>query len=188
MSQDRTPILFLTNSEYGQANVILAVAQELVRKDEFAVHLASFADFEPRISLINQKITEKKHDPIIFHSIPVASMVEMGERQGVTLPHHPGIPHAVASYKNLNNAILGWTPSEYMQIYQICLNLIQDLKPKAVILDPGFWMGNDACRVLGINYIVIAPNSVKDLAGQHLPKGAMIWKYPLYGFTQTRWM
>jgi len=40
---DRKKIIFLTSSEYGQANVVLAVAYELLLRQEHDIHIASFA-------------------------------------------------------------------------------------------------------------------------------------------------
>ncbi len=36
-------ILFFTNGEYGQANVVLSVAHELALRPNAAVHIASFS-------------------------------------------------------------------------------------------------------------------------------------------------
>lgn len=39
-------ILFFTSSEYGQANVILAVSYELLILQKYEVHIASFAPLQ----------------------------------------------------------------------------------------------------------------------------------------------
>ena len=43
---ERQNILLLTNSEYGQSNVIVAVAYELLLQGEFDVHIASVLALE----------------------------------------------------------------------------------------------------------------------------------------------
>lgn len=47
-------ILFFTNSEYGQASVMLAVAQEFLFHGEFSVHIASFAQLHSRVERIDK--------------------------------------------------------------------------------------------------------------------------------------
>ena len=46
----RWTILFLTNSEYGEANVIIAVSHELLRRGNCDVHIASYSILSKRIA------------------------------------------------------------------------------------------------------------------------------------------
>jgi hypothetical protein len=51
VSTTRRPrILFFTNSESGQANVMLATLHELLIHDEYDIHLASFAPIPSRLA------------------------------------------------------------------------------------------------------------------------------------------
>ena len=45
-----SPVLFLTNSELGQASVCLAVAHELLLQPSYTVHIASFAPLRDAVS------------------------------------------------------------------------------------------------------------------------------------------
>ncbi|KAL2838488.1 hypothetical protein BJX68DRAFT_272566 [Aspergillus pseudodeflectus] len=48
-------VLFLTNSELGQAMVCLAVAHEFLIRSKYAVHVASFSPLEPAIAQLNTR-------------------------------------------------------------------------------------------------------------------------------------
>jgi hypothetical protein len=43
-------LLLFTSSEYGQANVVLALAYELALRPNVVVHISSFAIFEKRVA------------------------------------------------------------------------------------------------------------------------------------------
>jgi len=173
------PILLITNAEYGQANVILAVAQELSFNPAYKVHVSSFADLEVRVDQANKD--PRVASPIQFHGVLVPSMTELIKRHNVVLPHAPGIPSAIPSFTTLNRSILGWESDEYMTAYHAFLKLIESVNPSALVLDPGIWMAHDAARQLGINFILLTPSSAKELSADAMPMGSAFWKYPLYG-------
>lgn len=210
----RQSIIFFTNDEHGQANVIITVARHLACQEQnIDVHLASFGDLELRMQRLNQELkdrfqisrtsdakatpvdspvgveemaqeeyTTQKQDPpqVIFHTLPGPSMASIIKEHGIAMPHAPGLG-AVHSYRNLNNAILGWTNTEYLAIHSECLKIMQSLSPAAVVLDPGMWHAIDACRTLTLSYIVLTPSSLKEVAGSLQPRWTMFAKYPLVG-------
>jgi hypothetical protein len=49
MSKQRKSLLFFTNSEWGQANVILATIHEFLVRDEYDIHLASYSPLKSRL-------------------------------------------------------------------------------------------------------------------------------------------
>ena len=62
-------LLFLTASEYGESNVILAVAYELLLWQKYEVHIASFSPLESRA---NSSATSVVSSQAVFH--PVAGL------------------------------------------------------------------------------------------------------------------
>ena len=77
-------ILFVTNSESGQANTILATTLEATKRPHLEAHVASFPVLERRIERLSPKIN--------FHPLDGKEMVEVMATQGFpeeTLPHPP---------------------------------------------------------------------------------------------------
>ena len=68
-------IIFLTDSEYGQANVILAAAYEILLLQQHEVHVASFAPLKDRINSLNELVPDN-HVPAIFHTVFGPSALE----------------------------------------------------------------------------------------------------------------
>ena len=68
-------IIFLTSSEYGQANVILAVAYELLLLQQHEIHVASFAPLTGRIKSLNELVPDN-HIPATFHPVFGPSALE----------------------------------------------------------------------------------------------------------------
>ncbi|KAE8377658.1 hypothetical protein BDV26DRAFT_263168 [Aspergillus bertholletiae] len=64
-----------------------------------------------------------------------------------------------------------------MAIYQDCFALICTLQPAIVVLDPIFLQALDACRMLNQRYVVLTPNTFKELRGQ--PKLESLWKHTM---------
>jgi len=177
MASTPLPILFATSSEFGQANVILAVAQELANDPRFSVHVLSHQKLEGRVAEINS--SGKIKSPITFHAVEVPRLEELFRRHFVHIQHRPGFPWGVTGHTNLINGVLGFETSEYITAYLACRKEFEKLRPAALVLDPIFWFGHDAARSLGMSYITLGPSSPKDLAGPTLPKKAIYWKYPL---------
>jgi hypothetical protein len=61
-------VLFITSCDYGQANVMLSVASELVKSTPLSIHLASTSSLVLRVAKLSPDIT--------FHLLPGTSMVE----------------------------------------------------------------------------------------------------------------
>ena len=80
----QTKILFVTNSESGQANTILAMALEATTRPHVEVHVASFPVLKQRVERLSPRIN--------FHPLVGRSMAEAVLARGFTveeLPHPP---------------------------------------------------------------------------------------------------
>ena len=180
-------VLFLTNSEYGQANVILAVAHELRIQGHFDVHIASFHDLRQRVAQLNRSACNTAPSdlgdmsPITFHEIVGPSMMEAFHRDAevADLTHAPGIKGARYSYKKALDIAYVWDGPGYIRGYQSCLRIVEESNPVVIVVDSGFSQGIDVCNVLSRKYLIITPASMKDVIGILQPKLAVLWKYPL---------
>lgn len=189
-------ILFLTNSELGQASVCLAVAHEFLLQPGYKVHIASFAPLHDAIPQLNtravaflsraESITSARK--ATFHTIAGLSMRQTLQQKhnfdasnvfgGL---HGVGFHAASQAYKAvLLRTVAPWSGPEYMAIYHEIVRIVSGVEPDVVVLDPLFPQAVDACRALGKEYVVLSPNTFKEHAQQ--PHLGNLWKYPMFVF------
>ncbi|KAK0645433.1 hypothetical protein B0T16DRAFT_411164 [Cercophora newfieldiana] len=167
-------ILFFTNSELGQASVILAVAEELVRHEsaDARIHLASFSPLRTAVP-----------DGITFHCLPGLSMKQVFASRGMGfLPkHEPGL-QAVRGYSEAYSKVLApWDEAKYFPIFDSCCKLIEEVKPCLVVLDPLLGAAYDACVFLGQRHVILSPNTFKDHVTGAQPGLEPLYKFALLG-------
>ena len=175
-------VLLLTNSEYGQANVILAVAQELHSESNFQIHVASFSALQSRVDHLRKpKKGPGDVSSITFHTVDGPSGLEAFRRRfGVSyMAHPPGVKGAVRSYNRLSEVFVAWDGPDYIQGFESCMEVVDSINPDAIVIDPLFRQGIDACRRLGRKYTILTPGSVKDLIAPIQPRFAGYWKFPV---------
>lgn len=151
---------------------MLAVAAEVAVNSKFSVHLGSFSP-----------LARSAPDSVKFHCIPGQSMKQVLAERGIDfLPMHaPGLRGAVKAYQESLPAVIApWGPQSYFAIYDYCCELIQELDPAVVVLDPLLGAGFDACVSLGRSRIILSPNTTKDQATTEQPGLSAIWRYPVY--------
>jgi UDP:flavonoid glycosyltransferase YjiC (YdhE family) len=96
-------VLFVTNSESGQANTVLAMALEATKRPHVQVHIASFPVLERRVERLSPNIH--------FHPLDGKPMLEMMAEQGVseeTLPHPPTTKSHEPYGRSLAVVLTGW--------------------------------------------------------------------------------
>jgi len=96
-------ILFLTNSETGQANTILAMTLEAVTRPHVQVHIGSFPVLKQRVEKLSPKIN--------FHALDGVEMVKSMRSKGFTeggMPHPPTRTSFEAFGRNMALALVGW--------------------------------------------------------------------------------
>lgn len=160
----RKKILFYTTADYGQANVIIAVAYELLLLQQYDIHIASFEILRGRIEKLNDSVPEN-HVPITFHGISgPAALDEMIARNGFIGPFPPGVRGAVNTYRyTLPAMATAWTEQEYMRGYQRCLDITLSLDPDIIVVDPLMSHGLEACNTLLRTCVVLSPNTFQEL-------------------------
>ncbi|KAF3760397.1 family 1 glycosyltransferase [Cryphonectria parasitica EP155] len=184
MTEKRRSLLFFTNSEWGQANVILATIHEFLILDEFDIHLASYSALEPRLHDLLETHAASYPRPlrpsITFHTIPGLSVAQLCHRDGVanSLPHKPGLKGGVASYARLEDFFFRHTVDEYMEQQRYSKQVITQTQPVLILAEQGFSPGLDACMELNQPFTVLSPNSFKDFEQRFQPLLRILWKYP----------
>ncbi len=178
---ERRNILLLTNSEYGQANVMLAVVYELLLQGEFNIHVASFPNLERRVNDLHATLNLKAISNLTFHALPGPTLTDAIALRGDEFgsPRRPGVRGAIESYGEIQNVVAPWNGHEYIQGYNCCLELFKTLDPVVVLVDPVYSQGLDACRRASRKHVVLTPTSLKETAIHQQPRQAFIWKYPV---------
>ncbi|ROV97406.1 hypothetical protein VMCG_06947 [Cytospora schulzeri] len=172
MAVKRPSLLFFTNPEWGQANVVLATIHEFLIVDDYDVHLASYASLQPRLQeLLSihaaayprplriasfeaqdgfQNGDEAQRPSITFHTIPGLSTAEACYRDGIQglLPHKPGLKGAVSSYSRLQDFFFHMTGEEYMEQERCARDIINQVQPAVIIAEQGLSQAIDACYEL----------------------------------------
>ncbi len=90
--------------------------------------------------------------------------------------HQTGFLGALDSYTKLFEFMAPWTGDEYIAVYQRCAEIIKQVQPSIVVVEPLLAQAIDACRQLGCKYAVLSPNTAKDHVIQ--PMLGNLWKYP----------
>lgn len=207
MAPKRPSLLFFTNPEWGQANVILATIHEFLVIDDYDIHLASNSSLQPRLGELlsihvgsyprplniargksqdtcSQVDDDAQRPSITFHTIPGISTAEACYRDGIQslLPHAPGLQGAVSSYSRLQEFFFRLTGAEYVEQERCARDIIDSVRPAVVIAEQGFYQAIDACNELKQPFVILSPNSFKDFEQRYQPRLGMWWKYPAYDF------
>jgi hypothetical protein len=179
----RKKVLLFTNSEYGQANVILAVAYELLLLGEYEVHIASFKSLRSRINDLNRSIS-KSVLPAIFHTVVGASAMEaLIAKNEFIGPYPPGIKGAIATYKVTIPALATiWEGPEYMTGYKSCLRILCSVNPNVVVLEPFMCQGIEACETLSYKNVILSPDPFQEVFRKQQPLFKQLLRIPAYVF------
>lgn len=178
----RKTVLFLTNSERGQANVVLAVAYELLLRDEVDVHIASWTPLEARVAELNKRYQFSAATPtkpgttaacrspgrITFHTCPflplLATITANTCYTVADMPHKPGYDagySGTAHFRDFVPAILApWNPPEYLEIVEWSGALATKLATALVVVDPLLGPAHDMVRKMHLSHLVLSPCSL----------------------------
>lgn len=185
----RKSVLFLTNAEHGQANVILATAWELLRRDEFDVHIGSYSSLRSRVRQLNEDFVTQLHDlgkslekipRVVYHEVRGVPMMEHVKIHNIPYEHSPSCRDIPFSFDNCARLMLRDDHDNYIKAYDDMVNLIKSIAPAVVVIDPLFYAATDACLSMGIEYIQLSPGSFYEVCAEKQPFGAQLWKYPAY--------
>ncbi|KAK1966896.1 family 1 glycosyltransferase [Colletotrichum sublineola] len=182
-------ILMLTNSENGQANVFLATSQALRNLDpDVDIHFASFKAIESAVLATLAETSTVNHNSSLvkFHEIKgMSSYKAWTENPNINvlrlLSMSPGFWTTPQTLAILSRASMPWTGPQLLQNFDEVRRIIKEVQPDLTIVDNLFTPGLTAVRYLGIKYIVLSPNTLKEFAAPLQSWAAFFWKYPCVG-------
>ena len=189
-------ILFVTNSESGQANTILAMALEATTRPHVEVHVASFLALKRRVERLSPNIN--------FHLLDTKGMLETLAARGL-IEEIYAHPPTTKSYKPYGRAmwliLTAWDgectscfllrmwvvtdvrrifDSAYVRLCDSIRRIIEDLNPGIVVIDALLNAGFDACYSLNRRFVISSPNTPMDIARAHQPWLKGFWYYPTF--------
>lgn len=179
-------ILFLTNSDYGQANVVLATAYELMLTGDVQVHIASFEALRRSILATDQLAADKSGKPpgrLVFHSLVGTSQFDAASRPDVDIfaayDRPPTTINAARTVLTIEGIMQPWRLEEFVDLYKQTAHVVEQVAPDLTVVEPLFTPGLTLCNHLGLKWIVLSPNTIKDFAVPEQPRLAALWKYPM---------
>jgi len=177
----RKTVLFLTSSEYGQANTILALCAELLTHEDINLHISSFSNLQKRVEWLQNRIENAASSTITFHplnDVPTtidAIMAGIGE-DGL---RHPPSSQDASVYRMMDVFTAPHEPNDYIKLVNELKHTITNIVPDIVVVDMAFAPGTDACRVLHQRYIISSPLQALDMIRPLQPSLRMFWYYPV---------
>lgn len=179
----RQSVLFLTNCEFGQSNVVLAVVYELLKKGEVDVHIASWTDLKPRVYQLHRQVFGLDETTrLTFHAIPGLGMFDSAfknfNQPRDTLPHKPGFAGAMRLRELAPQMLAPWNKEEHIAMVDWFKELATTLQPAIVIIDPFLSPAHDMVRGSSWKYAVLSPCSLVAGLVPVEPWLAGFWKYP----------
>lgn len=116
-------VLFLTNSEFGLANVLVATAYALLtRYPEVEVHYASFPSMARTLERISEQARQKQPSArsIVYHKLPDLSFLDIVAMQGretTSVLHPPGHAGVKTIIRDMPYYTSPWSGEDHMRLF-----------------------------------------------------------------------
>lgn len=194
MEARRKQILLLTNSELGEANVFLATCHALLQRDpQVQLHFATFSGLEDTVDKTWQhaRVSAPEAEQITFHAIRGISMTDgvMHYLSANNIPVKDGyFPESFSlplGFVNTKRAIRDAVPifvpydgPQLATIFSSIVAIIKEVEADLVVVDSLMTAALTACYHLGVKFVSLSPNSIKDFAAASQPRAAGLWKFP----------
>jgi 2-acylglycerol O-acyltransferase 1 len=177
-------ILLVCNAEHGQANIPLAIAHELLLREDVEVHLCSFPNLQKRFERLlhdhGEEYGAQVQERAQFHELRGPTVTEVFLRSGKRGPFHAaGLAGCIEGLSNVFEDYWGWTESEYMAIFKSCAEVVERVEPTLIAIDYFFLPGRDAVQNQKRPYCLINTTSLSHIVLGTQPYHAYLWKYPM---------
>ncbi|KAI0457112.1 hypothetical protein F5B21DRAFT_465701 [Xylaria acuta] len=180
-------VLFLTNSEHGLANVLVATAYTLLeRHPEIEVHYASFPSMARKLEQISERARQKRPSArsIVYHELPDLSFIATVARQGrevTSVLHPPGHAGVKTIIRDMPYYTSPWSGEEHMRLFHRFIDIIDEVDPSLVVLDTALRPAIHAARNSSRLHAFISPLTPAENFPLEQPYLGWLWKYPVMG-------
>ncbi|KAI1258584.1 hypothetical protein F5Y18DRAFT_444444 [Xylariaceae sp. FL1019] len=185
----RKSILFFTNSDFGQANVVLATVYELLSQNKLDIHIASWPVLEPRLALSRKAQDDNPSEsikPITFHNLAsFPGFLDFAKKQAQSrkkadVAHPPGRNGAQRIALLTVRFLAVWEPEQHIALVRWSADLTKQLDPALVVVDPFLVPVHDMARTLKRKYAVLSPCTIAEGLIPQQSWWAAWWKYPAF--------
>ncbi|KAI8951441.1 hypothetical protein F4801DRAFT_589656 [Xylaria longipes] len=180
-------VLFLTNSEHGLANVLVATAYTLLeRHPEVQVHYASFPSMARKLERISERARQKQPSArgIVYHELPDLSFISIMVGQGrepTSVLHPPGHAGVKTIIRDMPFYTSPWSGEDHMRLFHRFKDIIDEVDPSLVVLDPTLRPAIHAARNSSRLHAFISPLTPIESFPLEQPYFGWLWKYPVMG-------
>ncbi|KAJ2989437.1 hypothetical protein NUW58_g3464 [Xylaria curta] len=180
-------VLFLTSSEHGLSNVLVATAYTLLeRHPEVEIHYASFPSMAPKLEQISERARQNQPSArrIVYHELPDLSMVTVVMRDGkapASLIHPPGYLGMRRLIQGLPYMNSPWPGEDHITLVQKFTEIIDEVDPSLVVLDIFLRPAIHAARNSSRLHAYVSPLTPIEIFPLEQPYWSCIWKYPVMG-------
>ncbi|PHH73738.1 hypothetical protein CDD80_3616 [Ophiocordyceps camponoti-rufipedis] len=178
-------ILFLTNSELGEANVFLALFTALAKANPHVqVHLASFASLRIHADEVSRQVLEKlpRARPLIFHEIRGLPIIDAYSdvycfgSEAISTPLRFGT--TLRSLNALVSVFLPYDGPQLVEVVSSLADIIREVEPDLVVVNSVMSAGLTVCYHLRVKFMCLSPNSISLFAKRSQPRLEAMWKHP----------
>ncbi|KAI0418908.1 hypothetical protein F5X98DRAFT_362854 [Xylaria grammica] len=186
---ERRTVLFFTNSDFGQANVVLSTVYELLRQNRLDVHVVSWAPLQPRLESLERRVQEEtlsqSRPSITFHNLAsFPGFLDFAKknvnRRKADVPHPPGRLGAERIALLAVRFLSAWGPEAHLALLGWAADLTKELDPALVVVDPHLVPVHDMARSLKRKYAVLSPCTLAEGLISEQPWLSAYWKYPAF--------
>ncbi|KAH8162100.1 hypothetical protein CIB48_g6159 [Xylaria polymorpha] len=178
-------VLFLTNSEFGLANVLVATAYALLtRYPEVEVHYASFPSMARTLERISEQARQKQPSArsIVYHKLPDLSFLDIVAMQGretTSVLHPPGHAGVKTIIRDMPYYTSPWSGEDHMRLFHKFTDIIDEVDPSLVVLDTSLRPAIHATRNSSRLHAFISPLTPVENFPLEQPYFSWLWKYPV---------
>lgn len=181
-------LLFITNAELGQANVHLAVIEELLStKPDLELHVCSFGSLAQSVASLTPSVSgdaaANTPNSVVFHELQGPTWKE-------TLFHRPehkwtevcSLPPGCWSAKHaapmMPRIVAPWTNEELSDLVLQVDKVVRETDAHLVIVDNLFTPAVTVCYALDVKWCVLTPNTYREFIIGKQPLTDQLLKHP----------
>ncbi|KAI0491062.1 hypothetical protein F4859DRAFT_460186 [Xylaria cf. heliscus] len=180
-------VLFLTNSEHGLSNALVATAYTLLeRHPEVEVHYASFPAMARKLEQVSERARQKRPSArgIVYHELPGLSYIEVVATRGrepISVLHPPGHAGVKTVIRDMPFYTSPWSGEDHMSLFDKFTDIINEVDPSLVVLDTILRPAIHAVWNSSRLHAFISPLTPVETFPLYQPYFSWLWKYPVMG-------
>ncbi|KAM3547043.1 hypothetical protein ARSEF1564_000084 [Beauveria bassiana] len=177
-------LLFLTNSELGQANVHLAVLEWLQSsKADVELHICSFNPLRPAVEALNDAAQATGGRDAAFHELTGPTWKEClfnraDHQWQETTALAPTVWNASRAAVLMPRVVVPWNADELLDLTLQVRNVVQSVEADLLVVDNILTPAITVCYNIKTPWCVLSPNTYREFILGSQPRYESFWKHP----------